>query len=36
MISVNDIGITITNGKGAILTLIGNAVDVNVGALTVL
>lgn len=36
MISISDVGITITNGKGAILTMIGNAVDINAGALTVL
>ncbi len=36
MILVNDTGITISNGKGAIITLIGNMVDVNAGALTVL
>jgi hypothetical protein len=36
MISVSDVGITITNGKGAMLTMIGNVVDVNAGALTVL
>jgi len=36
MISVTDLGITITNGKGATITLIGNIVDVNNGALTVM
>lgn len=36
MISVSDVGITISNGRGAVLTLVGNAVDVNAGALTVL
>ena len=36
MILVNDTGITISNGKGAVITLIGNAVDINAGALTVL
>ena len=35
-ISVTDVGITITNGKGAKLTMIGNMVDFNEGALTVL
>lgn len=35
MISVSDVGITITNGKGATITLTGNAVDINLGALTV-
>ena len=36
MISVNDIGITISNGKGATITMIGPAVDINAGALRVL
>jgi uncharacterized protein involved in type VI secretion and phage assembly len=36
MIMVNDTGITITNGKGAIITMIGNIVDINAGALTVI
>jgi hypothetical protein len=36
MISVSDIGITITNGKGAALTMIGPAVDINAGAFTVI
>ena len=35
MVLVNDTGITISNGKGAMITLIGNIVDVNSGALTV-
>jgi hypothetical protein len=35
MIVVNDGGIYITNGKGAMITLVGPTVDVNVGALTV-
>jgi hypothetical protein len=34
-ISVNDLGITISNGKGAIITLIGPTVDINMTALTV-
>ena len=34
-IMVNDTGITISNGKGAIITLIGPTVDINAGALTV-
>ncbi len=34
-ISVNDIGITITNGKGATITLTGPTVDINLGALTI-
>jgi hypothetical protein len=36
MIVVNDSGIYISNGKGATITLIGTAVDVNLGALSVL
>lgn len=35
MISVSDLGITIANGKGASITLLGPAVDINAGALTV-
>jgi len=35
MISVSDVGIVITNGKGATINLIGPSVDINVGALTV-
>ena len=36
MISVNDVGIVISNGKGAIINMVGPTVDVNVGALTVI
>jgi hypothetical protein len=36
MIVVNDSGIYISNGKGATITLIGPAVDVNIGGLTVI
>lgn len=36
MLMINDIGITISNGKGAIITMIGPAVDINAGALTVI
>jgi uncharacterized protein involved in type VI secretion and phage assembly len=36
MIAVNDVGITISNGKGAVLTLTGPTVDVNLGALTIM
>jgi hypothetical protein len=36
MIVVNDSGIYISNGKGATITMVGPAVDVNVGGLTVL
>ena len=35
MISVTDTGITISNGRGAIITLTGPTVDINAGALTV-
>ena len=35
MISVSDVGIIISNGKGAIINMVGPTVDVNVGALTV-
>jgi len=34
MIVVNDSGIYISNGKGAMITMVGPAVDVNLGALT--
>jgi uncharacterized protein involved in type VI secretion and phage assembly len=36
MISVSDVGIVITNGKGAMITMMGPAVDINLGALTVI
>jgi hypothetical protein len=35
-ISVSDVGIVITNGKGAIINLTGPTVDINAGALTVI
>jgi len=35
MISVSDIGIMISNGKGAVINLTGPTVDINLGALTV-
>lgn len=35
MISVSDVGITISNGKGAVITMLGPTVDINAGALTV-
>ena len=36
MISVSDVGIIISNGKGAIINLTGPTVDINLGALTVI
>jgi uncharacterized protein involved in type VI secretion and phage assembly len=36
MISINDVGITITNGKGATIAMVGPTVDINAGALTVI
>jgi hypothetical protein len=36
MIVVNDTGIYISNGQGATITLVGPAVDINMGALTVI
>ena len=36
MISVSDVGIIISNGKGAIINMTGPTVDVNPGALTVI
>jgi hypothetical protein len=36
MLVVNDLGIFIQNGKGASLTMVGPAVDINMGALTVI
>jgi uncharacterized protein involved in type VI secretion and phage assembly len=36
LISINDIGITISNGKGAIIAMTGPAVNINAGALTVI
>ena len=35
MISVSDVGVIISNGKGAIINMTGPTVDVNLGALTV-
>ena len=35
MISVSDVGIVISNGKGAVINMVGPSVDVNAGALTV-
>jgi len=36
MIVVNDSGIYLSNGKGAIITMLGTAIDFNGGALTIL
>jgi uncharacterized protein involved in type VI secretion and phage assembly len=36
MISVSDVGIIISNGKGAIINMTGPTVDINLGALTVI
>lgn len=36
MISVSDVGIVISNGRGAVINLVGPSVDVNLGALTVI
>ncbi|MEA2927515.1 MAG: hypothetical protein QOD25_4637 [Alphaproteobacteria bacterium] len=36
MISVSDVGIIISNGKGAVINMTGPSVDVNFGALTVI
>jgi len=35
-ISVSDVGITINNGKGAMITMTGNTIDFNAGALTII
>jgi hypothetical protein len=35
-IAVNDLGIMIMNGKGAQISLVGNTVDINFGALTII
>jgi hypothetical protein len=35
-IALNDVGITISNGQGAMINLQGNSVDVNGGALTII
>ena len=36
MISVSDVGIVISNGKGAVINMTGPTVDLNLGALTVM
>jgi uncharacterized protein involved in type VI secretion and phage assembly len=35
MIAINDVGITISNGKGAVIAMTGPTVDINSGALSV-
>jgi len=36
MIAINDIGITISNGKGAVIAMTGPTVNINAGALTII
>jgi hypothetical protein len=36
MISISDVGITISNGQGASIMLSGPSVNINAGALTVI
>ena len=36
MISITDVGITMTNGLGATIMMAANTVDINSGALTVM
>jgi len=36
MIAINDVGITISNGKGAIIAMNGPTVNINAGALTII
>jgi hypothetical protein len=36
MISVSDTGIIISNGKGAVINMMGPSVDINAGALTII
>jgi hypothetical protein len=36
MISINDIGISISNGKGAVIAMTGPSVNINAGALTII
>jgi Type VI secretion system/phage-baseplate injector OB domain len=35
MIVVNDLGIFLNNGKGAVISMLGPVIDVNIGALTI-
>jgi len=36
LISINDVGITLSNGRGATIAMVGNTVTVNQGALVVI
>lgn len=36
MIVVNDLGIFLNNGKGAVISMLGPVIDVNIGALTII
>jgi Type VI secretion system/phage-baseplate injector OB domain len=36
MISITEVGIMISNGQGAVISMLGPTVDINVGALTVI
>lgn len=36
VLSISDVGINITNGRGATISMVGPTVDVNVGALTII
>lgn len=36
MISVSEVGITITNGKGAVISMLGPTTDINGGGLTII
>jgi uncharacterized protein involved in type VI secretion and phage assembly len=36
ILSISEVGITISNGKGATISMVGNTVDINVGGLTVI
>jgi hypothetical protein len=36
MVSVSDVGIIISNGKGATINMTGPTTDINLGALTVI
>jgi uncharacterized protein involved in type VI secretion and phage assembly len=36
MIAINDLGITISNGKGAVIAMTGPTVNINAGALTII